>query len=123
MKGQEGLRLKAVLSSAIRFTLNLALANGKTLVHEIVAYTKLIEQLAVVLQISDQEGNIEYKADIMTLMRILTEKDDHCVKIGTLFPQLPELIARLTTQRFSPEQMSVDGLAVIRTWLRFPQLI
>ena len=58
----------------------------------------------------------------MSLMRILTERDEHCQRIGSLFPQLPELIARLATQRLAPERMCVDGLAIIRTWLRFSHL-
>ena len=40
---------RAVLSSAIRFALNLALSHNKTLVSEMIGYTKLIEQLVAVL--------------------------------------------------------------------------
>jgi len=68
-------------------------------------------------------GGIEHKADIMSVLRIFTERDEHCTRVGQLFPQVPELIALLLTQRLASDPMTVDGLAVIRTWFRFPNLV
>ena len=82
---------------------NLALSNGKKHLVEIMNYTRIIEQLVSILQINSQEGDLEYKSNIAGLLNVLTEVDQHCLRVGGLFPQVPELLGRLSTLRLSPD--------------------
>jgi len=76
----------SVLRSAIRFVYNLVQSQNKTYLPNIASHMSLIQQLVEVLEINSLGGDIDYKADMLRLLRVLTERDDYCLKIGAAFP-------------------------------------